>query len=130
MRSSLVLASLAAALAVAAPDASAQAAPAQTAAASASIQPAWPRAAVPLPAALSPAVREAGKPVAAMEARPAWKYPAYGMLAGALVGAVAGTVMMAASDEWLGAPAHIVTVPAGALAGLAIGGVAHLVDRP
>lgn len=128
MRAPLVLASLAAALAVAAPDASAQRT--QTAA-SASIPPAWSRAAAPLPAALSPAaVPEAGRPVAAVETRSGWKYPAYGMVVGALAGAVAGTVMMVTADEWLGAPAHIVTVPAGALAGLAIGGIANLVDRP
>jgi hypothetical protein len=128
MRSSLVLASLAAVIAFAAPDASAQ--QAQTAAASASIQPGWSQAAVPLPAALSPAVREAGQPVTAVEARSPWTYPRYGMIVGALVGAVAGTVVMATADEWMAPPAHILTVPVGAVAGLAIGGIANLVDRP
>jgi hypothetical protein len=128
MRSSVVLASLAAALAFAAPDASAQ--QAQTAAASASIQPAWSQGAVPLPAALSPAMREAGQPVEAVETRSPWSYPRYGMIVGALVGAVAGTVVMATADEWMAPPAHILTVPVGAVAGLAIGGLANLVDRP
>ena len=130
MRSSLVLASLATALAFAAPEASAQTAQPQAAAATASILPAWSPAAVTLPARLAPAAREAGQPVAAVAARSPWKYPAYGMVVGALAGAVAGTVMMVTADEWLGAPSHIVTVPAGAVAGLAIGGIANLADRP
>ncbi len=130
MRSSLVFASLAAALLFAAPDASAQQAQSGSAGLTASAQPAWSQAAAPLPAALLPAMRDAEQPVQALEARPGWKYPAYGMLVGALVGAVAGTAMMATADEWMAPPAHILTIPAGALAGLAIGGVANLVDRP
>jgi hypothetical protein len=130
MRSSLVFASLTAALLFAAPDASAQQAQSGSASVSASAQPAWSQAATPLPAALAPAAREADQPVQALEARPAWKYPAYGVLVGALVGAVAGTAVMATADEWMAPPAHILTVPAGALAGLALGGVANLIDRP
>jgi hypothetical protein len=37
---------------------------------------------------------------------------------------------MVSADEYIGVPAHAFTVPAGALAGLAIGGIANLVDRP
>lgn len=124
MRSAVVLASLATALALAAPDAAAQSA------LPASVQPTWSRAAAPLPASLVPVVREADAPVAKVDARSPWTYPRYGLIAGALAGAVAGTVVMASVDEWMAPPAHVLTVPAGAVAGLALGGVANLVDQP
>jgi hypothetical protein len=40
---------------------------------------------------------------------------------------VAGAV--STGDEYMGAPAHLFPVPAGALLGFAIGGAANLVDR-
>jgi hypothetical protein len=44
-----------------------------------------------------------------------------GVVAGAALGAIAGTYLMASTDEWLAPPAHIVTVPLGALVGGVIG---------
>jgi ferric-dicitrate binding protein FerR (iron transport regulator) len=120
MRFAVVLASLAA-LMVAAPGA------------------AQPRAAVvpgsaavtPLPAALAPATRGAeSRPLLHAAPRSAWRYPRIGLLAGAVAGAAFGTYIMATADEWMAPPAHIVTVPGGALVGLAAGGLANLIDPP
>ena len=47
----------------------------------------------------------------------------YGGLIGAAVGAVGGTYMMVTSDEWIGAPAHIFTVPVGVVVGVLVGAV-------
>jgi hypothetical protein len=58
-----------------------------------------------------------------------WPYPVIGIAAGALVGAVAGTVMMVQADEWMAPPAHVITVPAGALAGGVLGVVVGLIAR-
>lgn len=59
--------------------------------------------------------------------RSAWKYPLMGLAVGAVAGAAYGTWIMLDSDEWLAPPAHIVTVPLGAVVGLAIGGAMNLV---
>jgi hypothetical protein len=58
-----------------------------------------------------------------------WPYPVIGIAAGALVGAVAGTVMMVQADEWMAPPAHVYTVPAGALVGGVLGVVVGLIAR-
>lgn len=60
--------------------------------------------------------------------RSGWKYPLIGMAVGAVVGAGFGTWVMLDTEEWLAPPAHIVTVPAGAVLGLALGGLANLLD--
>lgn len=59
--------------------------------------------------------------VAAAERRSRGSKVLIGTAAGALVGAVAGTVVMMRSDEWMAAPMHIVSVPAGALLGAIVG---------
>ncbi|HEX6372057.1 MAG TPA: hypothetical protein VF006_24240 [Longimicrobium sp.] len=137
---SLPLLSLASALALAAP-----AARAQTVGAGASPQPparAFAGAAAPLPRSLAPSAtpeaaadraRSAEIPralvqdAAAGRRRSGWRYPLIGLGVGTLVGAAYGTWVMLDADEWLAPPAHIVTVPAGAVLGLAIGGLANLV---
>jgi hypothetical protein len=126
MRSILLLASVAGALAFGAPDAAAQSAPAPAA------RGLYGSPRTPLPASLAPsAARTASLPVeGARGKRSAWRYPALGAVAGTLVGAVVGTSLMVGSDEWMAPPAHILTVPAGALLGLAIGGVVNLLDPP
>ncbi|HEX2210106.1 MAG TPA: hypothetical protein VHG93_20695 [Longimicrobium sp.] len=124
------------AIALAAQAAIAQA-PASSAAAA--VQPSAPPglcATAPLPRTLVPpaalrAVWNAGTEVEAMDTtfiprRSGWKYPLIGLGVGALVGAAYGTWVMAHSEEWIAPPAHVVTVPAGALLGLAIGGAANL----
>ena len=121
------------AIALAAQAAIAQA-PASSAAAA--VQPPVLSATAPLPRTLVPpaalkAVRHAGPEVEAMDTtfiprRSRWKYPLIGLGVGALVGAAYGTWVMADSEEWIAPPAHVVTVPAGALLGLAIGGAANL----
>jgi hypothetical protein len=47
----------------------------------------------------------------------------YGGLIGAAMGAVGGTYMMYAADEWMAPPAHIFTVPVGAVVGVLVGAV-------
>ncbi|HEX6039680.1 hypothetical protein [Longimicrobium sp.] len=114
MRFAILLASLAAALIINTPSAAAQSR-------SAVLAPA-----APLPAALSPAPSDAAsRPTTEIAPRSRFRYPTIGLLAGAAVGAVVGTYVMATSDEWIGAPAHILTVPAGALLGLAVGALAN-----
>jgi hypothetical protein len=64
----------------------------------------------------------------AEQRRSGWRYPLLGMAAGAVAGAALGAYVMASADEYMAAPAFFLTVPAGALAGLALGGVANLID--
>lgn len=59
------------------------------------------------------------------EERSAWRYPAIGLGVGALAGVVWGTYVMATADEYLAPPAHIVTVPIGAVVGGLIGLLAN-----
>lgn len=56
-----------------------------------------------------------------------WTYPAIGLVVGAVAGAAYGTWVMREADDWVAPPAHFVTVPAGAVLGLALGAVANLV---
>lgn len=44
-----------------------------------------------------------------------------GGVAGAVVGAIAGTYMMVQAEEWMAPPAHIITIPLGAVVGAVIG---------
>lgn len=124
MRSALLLASLFASLAIATPNAAAQAAQAPVA------QAAWTRSAAPLPQVLAPAAVSARRQAETAAPRSPWRYPVIGLVGGAVVGAVAGGVIMGTADEYIGVPAYAFTVPMGALAGLALGGIANLVDRP
>lgn len=47
----------------------------------------------------------------------------YGGLIGAAVGAAAGTYVMYTADEYMAAPAHLFTVPVGAVIGVLVGAV-------
>lgn len=134
MKIALLLAS--AALLLATPAARAQTADAQSSSSSALSVPAG-LVDEPLPAALVPSrataagqARSAVERLDAQTRRSAWRYPVIGAAGGALAGAVFGTVLMATADEWIAPPAHLFTVPAGAVLGLAIGGIANLIDRP
>ena len=122
---------------------SAQTSRAQAVDAAASLPPApaavFAPAAAPLPAMLVPPANAAAALDEARSARirvreatlerrrSGWKYPLIGAGVGALVGAGVATYVMLQSDEWLAPPFHIVTVPAGAVLGLALGGVANLI---
>lgn len=92
------------------------------------------RLAAPLPQKLvPPAVEQAGAwemeaPDADAARRSGWTYPLIGAGVGILAGAAYGTWVMLDSEEWLAPPIHIVTVPAGAILGLAIGGAMNLLD--
>ena len=46
-----------------------------------------------------------------------WRYAGWGILAGAVAGAIWGTVAMMNAEEWIAPPAHIFTVPFGAVVG-------------
>jgi hypothetical protein len=131
MKRTFVLASLAAAVALAAPAVHAQSADALADAAPAAIQPESAPRAVPLPASLTPApLVRAGSEALDAAARSAWKYPLRGAIIGAVAGAVWGTILMATADEYIGVPAHAFTVPGGALLGLAVGGAMNVIDPP
>jgi hypothetical protein len=59
--------------------------------------------------------------IAAAERRGRGRRVLIGTAAGALVGAVAGTVVMMSTEEWIAMPMHVVSVPAGAVLGALVG---------
>ena len=50
-----------------------------------------------------------------------WRYVGWGVVAGAVSGAIWGTVVMKNADDWVGPPAHMFTIPVGALLGGVVG---------
>lgn len=134
MKIALLLASFA--LLLAAPAARAQTADAQPSLPSMPPIPArsmdepLPAALIPSRAAVAAQARDPTERLDAQTRRSPWRYPAIGAVAGALAGAAFGTALMVTADEWIAPPAHLFTVPAGAVLGMAIGGVANLIDRP
>lgn len=50
-----------------------------------------------------------------------WRYVGWGVAAGAVAGAIWGTVVMKNADDWVAPPAHMFTIPVGALLGGVVG---------